>query len=82
MIIPMLRSLIQRRQKMKEKNEDKEEKLTLTGPKRVIASFFGVAGGLLAGVFGISGTCLLYTSECTTIQWLVISLILQQSYFL
>ena len=56
MIIPMLRSLIKRRQKLKEKNEDKKEKLTLTGPKRVVASFFGVAGGLLAGVFGISGT--------------------------
>ena len=56
MIIPLLRSLIQRRKKLKEKNEDKGEKLTLTGPKRVIASFFGVAGGLLAGVFGISGT--------------------------
>ena len=56
MLIPMLRSLVQRRRKLKEKNEDKEEKLTLTGPKRVIASFFGVASGLLAGVFGISGT--------------------------
>ncbi len=56
MIIPMLRSLIKRHQKLKEKNEDKKEKLTLTGPKRVVASFFGVAGGLLAGVFGISGT--------------------------
>ena len=56
MIIPMLRSLIQRQRKMKEENGNKEEKLTLNGPKRVIASFFGVAGGLLAGVFGISGT--------------------------
>lgn len=56
MLIPMLRSLVQRRRKLKEKNEDKEEKLTLTYPKRVIASFFGVASGLLAGVFGISGT--------------------------
>ena len=56
MIIPMLRSLVQRRQKLKEKNEDKEEKLTLTGPKKVIASLFGVASGLMAGVFGISGT--------------------------
>jgi len=28
----------------------------LTGTKRIIASFFGVAGGILAGVFGISGT--------------------------
>lgn len=56
MLIPMLRSLVQRHQKLKEKNDDKEETLTLSGPKRVIASFFGVASGLLAGVFGISGT--------------------------
>ena len=56
MLIPMLRSLVQRHQKLKEKNEDKEETVTLTGPRRVIASFFGVASGLLAGVFGISGT--------------------------
>jgi uncharacterized membrane protein YfcA len=56
MIIPMLRSLIQRNQKLKEKNEDKEERLTLTGPRKVIASLFGVISGLLAGVFGISGT--------------------------
>jgi uncharacterized protein len=56
MLIPMVRSLVQRRNKLKEKNDDKEEKLALTGPKRVIASFFGVASGLLAGIFGISGT--------------------------
>jgi len=56
MIIPMLRSLIQRHKQLKGKNADKDVKLTLTGFKRVIASFFGVAGGLLAGVFGISGT--------------------------
>ena len=56
MIIPMLRSLVQRRQKLKEKNEDKEKTLTFTGPKKVIASLFGVASGLMAGVFGISGT--------------------------
>jgi hypothetical protein len=56
MIIPMLRSLIQRNQKLKEENEDKDEKLTLTGPRKVIASFFGVISGLMAGVFGMSGT--------------------------
>ena len=56
MLIPMLRSLVQRNKEMNEKNEDKKERLTLTGPRRVIASFFGVASGLLAGVFGISGT--------------------------
>ena len=32
MLIPMLRSFVQRRQKLNEKNEDKDEKLTLTGP--------------------------------------------------
>ena len=42
MIIPMLRSLVQRRQKLKEKNEDKEKTLTFTGPKKVIASLFGI----------------------------------------
>ncbi|MEL7669551.1 sulfite exporter TauE/SafE family protein [Methanobacterium sp.] len=56
MLIPMLRSLIQRHRKLKEKNDDKKETLTLTGSKRIIASFFGVASGLLAGIFGISGT--------------------------
>jgi len=56
MIIPMLRSLVQRYRKLKEKSEDKKETLTLTGPKRAIASIFGVTSGLLAGVFGISGT--------------------------
>ncbi len=56
MIIPMLRSLMQRRQKLKEKNEDKTPTLTLNGPKKIIASLFGVASGLMAGVFGISGT--------------------------
>lgn len=55
MVIPMLRSFVQRKQKLNE-TEDKEEKMNLKGPKRVIASLFGVASGLLAGVFGISGT--------------------------
>ena len=32
------------------------ETLKLTGPKRIFASLFGVAGGVLAGVFGLSGT--------------------------
>ncbi|UTB32479.1 MAG: sulfite exporter TauE/SafE family protein [Methanobacterium sp. ERen5] len=56
MLVPMFRSLLQRQQKMKEQNGEKQEKSTLTGPKRAIASLFGVASGLLAGVFGISGT--------------------------
>jgi len=56
MLIPMLRSFVQRQQKMKELNGENQEKTTLKGPKRAIASLFGVASGLLAGVFGISGT--------------------------
>jgi uncharacterized membrane protein YfcA len=57
MLIPMMRSLLQRRRKQKEEqNKDEEKTITLTGLKRIIASFFGVAGGILAGVFGISGT--------------------------
>jgi uncharacterized membrane protein YfcA len=57
MLIPMLRSLVQRHRKQKEEqNEDKEKTITLTGSKRIIASFFGVAGGIMAGIFGISGT--------------------------
>lgn len=56
MLIPMLRSLIQRNQRLKEKNYNEEGQLTLTGPRKVIASFFGVISGLMAGIFGISGT--------------------------
>jgi hypothetical protein len=40
----------------KKGDENKKEPTTLTGSKRVIASFFGVASGLMAGIFGISGT--------------------------
>lgn len=57
MLIPMLRSIIQRHRKQKEEQKENTEKtVTLTGPKRIIASLFGVAGGILAGIFGISGT--------------------------
>jgi uncharacterized membrane protein YfcA len=57
MLIPMVRSLLQRRKKQKEEqNEDKEKTITLTGSRRIIASFFGVASGIMAGIFGISGT--------------------------
>ena len=56
MLLPMLRSLILRRRKMKREKDENLEKTSLTGPKRAIASLFGVASGLLAGVFGISGT--------------------------
>ena len=59
LLIPMIRSALKRRKntdKCKKGDESKKEFTTLTGPKRVIASFFGVASGLMAGVFGISGT--------------------------
>ena len=59
MLIPMLRSALQRRKntdKNEKENKNKKEVAALTGSKRIIASFFGVAGGILAGVFGISGT--------------------------
>ncbi len=53
MLIPTVRSLLKRR---RNKNEVKKESSKLTGPKRITASLFGVAGGILAGVFGLSGT--------------------------
>jgi uncharacterized membrane protein YfcA len=52
MLIPMVSSVLKRR---KNTGEDKGP-LKLKGPKRVLASFFGVAYGIMAGVFGISGT--------------------------
>ena len=33
-----------------------KESLKLSGTRRIIASFFGVLSGILAGVFGLSGT--------------------------
>jgi len=57
MLIPMIRNLLQRRRKEKEEqNENKEKTATLTIYRKIIASFFGVASGILAGIFGISGT--------------------------
>jgi uncharacterized membrane protein YfcA len=58
MLVPMLRSALKRRKKMKngEIADISGYSTRLTGTKRIIASFFGVAGGILAGVFGISGT--------------------------
>jgi uncharacterized protein len=59
MMIPMVYSALKRRENTDERkkgDEGKKESARLTGPKRVIASFFGVAGGIMAGVFGISGT--------------------------
>lgn len=53
MIIPTVRSMLKRR---KNKNVVKKEPSKLTGPKKIMASLFGVASGMLAGVFGLSGT--------------------------
>lgn len=41
---------------IKTREEPDRETLKLKGPKRIFASLFGVAGGILAGVFGLSGT--------------------------
>ncbi|WP_231551399.1 hypothetical protein [Methanobacterium sp. SMA-27] len=38
------------------KDENKINSNRLTRTKRIIASCFGVASGIMAGVFGISGT--------------------------
>ena len=68
--IPMIRRFIGVYKKSKTPLEEEEtheieddssedpdrETLKLTGPKRIFASLFGVAGGVLAGVFGLSGT--------------------------
>ncbi len=59
MVVPMLRSALKRRKENNSdnmKNGGKKTPTRLTGPKRIIASFFGVAGGIMAGIFGISGT--------------------------
>jgi len=63
MMIPMVRSFLKRRKTQDDKDEinigeheSSKEYLKLTGPKKIIASLFGVASGLLAGIFGISGT--------------------------
>ena len=59
MLIPMLSSVRKRNKNTDETKEGNENKINpnrLTGTKRIIASFFGVASGIMAGVFGISGT--------------------------
>lgn len=61
MAIPMIRRVLKEREEAKDKDitkkqENNDKTATLTGSRRVIASFFGVAGGILAGVFGLSGT--------------------------
>ncbi|WP_321421692.1 sulfite exporter TauE/SafE family protein [uncultured Methanobacterium sp.] len=60
MMIPMLRSFIKRHknqdEEVKKENSSKNEPIVLTRPRQFLASLFGVASGLLAGIFGISGT--------------------------
>jgi uncharacterized membrane protein YfcA len=56
MIIPMLRRALQGLKKQKDDKTEVKESLKLTGTRRIIASFFGVLSGILAGVFGLSGT--------------------------
>ncbi len=51
MLIPIIRSYLKRRNQM-----DEENLVTLKGSRKILASFFGVASGLMAGVFGLSGT--------------------------
>ncbi|MEL7669043.1 sulfite exporter TauE/SafE family protein [Methanobacterium sp.] len=56
--VPMIRRFLNERKDAKTgaRKKENEKTDTLTGPKRIIASFFGVAGGILAGIFGLSGT--------------------------
>jgi uncharacterized membrane protein YfcA len=60
MVIPMIRRVLAGHNKQadeeKEDISEDKKKLTLTGYKKIIASFFGVISGILAGVFGLSGT--------------------------
>ncbi|HTX60767.1 MAG TPA: sulfite exporter TauE/SafE family protein [Methanobacterium sp.] len=58
MIFPMLRSALKRRKTNYEveNHGNKENQTELKGFKKILASFFGIAGGIMAGVFGISGT--------------------------
>lgn len=67
MAIPMMRRVLGEYKKQgkaedeedtlkKHENKETDDTVTLTGFRRIIASFFGVAGGILAGIFGLSGT--------------------------
>lgn len=59
MVIPMVRSARKRSKKSSDGSKPKvyvKGSLKLTGLRRVGASIFGVIGGVMAGVFGISGT--------------------------
>jgi len=55
MIIPVIRRALEVRKKQKDEKTEDKEPLRLTGYKRVLASFFGVVSGMLAGIFGLSG---------------------------
>ncbi len=56
MMIPMLRRWLNRKENKKENKNELKEPLKLTSTKKIIASFFGVISGILAGIFGLSGT--------------------------
>jgi uncharacterized membrane protein YfcA len=56
MIIPMIRRVLQGRKKQENDKMEDQETLRLTGSRRILASFFGFLSGILAGVFGLSGT--------------------------
>lgn len=59
MVIPMVSSARKRGKKSPEDLKNKingDGTLNLTGSRRIGASIFGVIGGIMAGVFGISGT--------------------------
>jgi uncharacterized protein len=59
MIIPMLQSALKRHKTINEDQIDKnvfKEFNKLSGLKRLIGSLFGFIGGIMTGVFGISGT--------------------------
>lgn len=58
MVFPMASSALKRSKNSGNEETDgsKNRSLILTGPKKIIASLFGVASGIMAGVFGISGT--------------------------
>jgi uncharacterized protein len=59
MLVPMVHSALKRRKntvKNEQGNTNRTVLAPLKGVKRIIASLFGVASGLMAGLFGISGT--------------------------
>lgn len=55
MVFPIILRIYIKRRRKGEDDENKNQSRGLTGPNRYIASLFGVASGLMAGVFGLSG---------------------------